>query len=422
MKFHIRSGRRNDLRVGSRHARPLSSRAASGKRAKAAAFIVFGMFTVFGFAFSYFFLVRPVKNLIAARSWVETPCTILSANVKSHSSSDGTTYSVDITYEYRFGNRTYTSDRYNFMGGSSSGRSGKQEVVDRYRKAKNPVCYVDPHNPQSAVLVRKVQPVMLWGLFPVIFILVGVAGVTATLRGRRKPVSASAGKDTAADWLPETRTAVPGNVYAAPIAAGGPVVLKAKHSRASKVVFLVIFAVLWNGIVSIPVTQVVKSFQRGRPEWGLTLFISIFVLVGLAVIVAVVHQFLAMFNPKTQLTLNSASIPLGGAGYLKWEILGAVNRISELIITLTAREECRYRRGTKTYTDKNTFFTFEIARTTEPVQMAFGEIAFAIPSDTMHSFEATNNKIIWSLHVKGDIKRWPDLDDQFDITITPAES
>lgn len=78
MKFHIRSGRRNDLRVGSRHARPLSSRAASGKRAKAAAFIVFGMFTVFGFAFSYFFLVRPVKNLIAARSWVETPCTILS--------------------------------------------------------------------------------------------------------------------------------------------------------------------------------------------------------------------------------------------------------------------------------------------------------------------------------------------------------
>ena len=149
---------------------------------------------------------------------------------------------------------------------------------------------------------------------------------------------------------------------------------------------------------------------------------SIFVLVGIGTIIGVIYQFLALFNPKTKLTLSSANIPLGSMAHLKWEIIGAVNRVSELVITLNGREECRYRRGTKTYTDKNTFFTFEIASMADPSQMSFGEVGFAIPAETMHSFEADNNKIIWSLNVKGDIKRWPDISDAFDITITPQQA
>jgi hypothetical protein len=38
----------------------------------------------------------------------------------------------------------------------------------------------------------------------------------------------------------------------------------------------------------------------------------------------------------------------------------------------------------------------------------------------MHSFSANNNKIIWTLTVKGEISRWPDVDESFDVTVSPA--
>jgi hypothetical protein len=37
----------------------------------------------------------------------------------------------------------------------------------------------------------------------------------------------------------------------------------------------------------------------------------------------------------------------------------------------------------------------------------------------MHSFSATHNQIVWTLEVKGEIQRWPDVDDAFPITILP---
>ncbi len=423
MKFRIGSRRRglDGSWPESDDGRPLASKAERKKRGKFFACIFFSIFAIAGLAGTFFILVLPVRNVIAARSWVETPCTVLSAQVKSHSDSDGTTYRVDISYRYEFNSKTFTSDRYGFMGGSSSGRSGKQAVVDKYRKAKNPICFVNPDDPEQAVLVRGFRLTMLFGFIPLIFLAVGVGGIVGTTRkSKRRIISKGA---HAAKWLPETKTAcLDDNIYAAAGAdSAGPVILRAKSSRLAKLLFLIIFAAIWNGVVSVFVVNIVRGFQQGRPQWGVALFISIFVLVGLGVIIGVIHQLLALFNPKAKLTLSLARIPLGSTAHLTWEILGRVNRISELVITLQAREECRYRRGTKTYTDKNTFFTFQLAQTTNPAQMSYGEIGFAVPAETMHSFAADNNKIIWSLNVAGDIERWPDIKDEFDITITPRQ-
>ncbi len=426
MKFRTGSkrGSLDGLWPKSDDGRPLASKAGRNKRGKFVAYVFFSIFAVAGLVFSFFFLVLPIKNVIAARSWVETPCRVLSAQVKSHSDSDGTTYRVDISYRYEFNGKTFTSDRYNFMRFSSSGRSGKQAVVDKYRKAKNPVCFVNPDNPEQAVLVRGFQPMMLFGLIPLVFVAVGIGGIVGTTRkSKRRIISKGARAAGGAEWLPETKTARPDdNIYAAGGAdSAGPIILRAKSSRLAKLLVLIIFAAIWNGVVSVFVVDIVRGFLKGRPQWGMALFISIFVLAGLGAIIAVIHQFLALFNPKTKLTLSLARIPLGSTAYITWEILGRVNRVSELVITLQAREECRYRRGTKTYTDKNTFFTFQLAQTTNPAEMSHGEIGFAIPAETMHSFTADNNKIIWSLNVAGDIKRWPDIKDEFDITIIPQQ-
>jgi hypothetical protein len=150
--------------------------------------IVFGLIvTAIGLWLSYILLVRPLMLSREAQSWVETPCKVISAKVGSHASHgskghSSTTYSIDIIYEYAFNGKRYRTDSYDFISKSSSGYNGKKEVVDRYLAMKNPVCFVDPKDPTSAVLVRDVTFANAVGLVPLIFV---AAGITVAIKARR---------------------------------------------------------------------------------------------------------------------------------------------------------------------------------------------------------------------------------------------
>ena len=48
-----------------------------------------------------------------------------------------------------------------------------------------------------------------------------------------------------------------------------------------------------------------------------------------------------------------------------------------------------------------------------------GESTIAVPRDTMHSFEAKHNKVVWELRVHADIRRWPDVREEFRFTVLP---
>ncbi len=200
----------------------------------------------------------------------------------------------------------------------------------------------------------------------------------------------------------------------------GPHVLKPKHTPAGKLIGAIVFALFWNGIVSIFVAQVVQGFRTGHPSWLTTIFMVPFVLIGVGVVGLVVYQFLAMFNPRPTLELSSTMIPLGGAAELRWRLSGNIHRIGSFVVTLRGRESATYRRGTKTHTDTNTFYEMELYRTSNALDIASGQVGFVMPDDTMHSFEAENNKIVWSLDVHGDIERWPDVKESFTIAVLPA--
>ncbi len=79
-------------------------------------------------------------------------------------------------------------------------------------------------------------------------------------------------------------------------------------------------------------------------------------------------------------------------------------------------------KGTSTYTDRNTFHETELYRTSDPTEIASGQVGFIMPLDTMHSFEAENNKILWLLDLHGGVGGWPDVKKSFQITVTPAAS
>lgn len=384
---------------------------------KFAPMLFFGLFALVGGVLGYFIAVRPLMLWFDARSWPETSCEIVSSSVGSHRSTSGsgssrstsTTYSVDITYRYTVGGREYRSDRYEVMGASSSGRSRKEQVVARYPAGSRAVCYVNPKDPTEALLNRSLSPFLLVGLIPLLFFVVGAGGLVHLLRSALK-----ASRSVAMPGVPTLPVQPP------PVTtAGGPVILKPSASPLGKFIGALLIAAFWNGITSIFVVQVVKSWQRHHPEYFLTLFMIPFVLVGIGLLGFVGAMFLNLFNPRVALAVSSQSVPLGGSLDLRWSFRGAVSRIRHLRIVIEGREQATYRRGTSTSTDKQIFAQLPLVETGDAQQIREGRAQLTIPERLMHTWDGGSNKIVWELQVRGDIPCYPDVSEDFDFTVLP---
>jgi len=362
-----------------------------------------GIFTLIGIG-TFIALTIPMwSKAIASTQWIETPCVILSSGVKSHSGSKGTTYSVSIEYRYSFNGRDYRSDRYNPVPGSSSGYDGKKDIVNRYPQGSTQVCYVNPKNPQEALLKRGFSWGLLLGLFPLPFFVVGVAILISGLRAKSEAPRAS------------TATFEP---RAAPPQTGR---LRAKESPFTRVFVMLFIALFWNGIVSVFLFEVFGGFQRGKPDWGLTLFMVPFVVVGLGLIGNVIWSALALANPRIQLSVeNSEPLEPGGTLKVSWQMNGATRRLERLVIYLEGREEATYRRGTNTTTDTDVFFRQSLADVTGSwMDFQEGNGSLILPSHLMPSFETSHNRIAWSCKAWGKISNWPDVNEEFEITLNP---
>jgi hypothetical protein len=144
-----------------------------GKHPVAAMGCFFSLFLLVGAVLFFFIFIRPVQQIVAAGSWDEAQCVILSSSVASHrGSKGGTTYSIEVEYEYWVDDRRYTSDRYSFAVGSTSGYEGKRKVVEDLPAGKRTVCYVNPSDPADAVLERGMTAQIWLGLLPLIFVAV----------------------------------------------------------------------------------------------------------------------------------------------------------------------------------------------------------------------------------------------------------
>ncbi len=399
----------------------------------------FSIFLLAGLGFLIPFFGIPVWHVVEARAWTPVPCTILHSEVRTHSGEDSDTYSVEVLYSYRWppqpeqsaqaGGREFKSSRYSFMGGSTSGYQGKADVVASLPEGSATTCWVDPADPTNAVLHRGFSGEMWFGLLPLVFVAVGAGGIVFSLVGLRKKRAAAGG----AEWLPTPEVATgdelsgdsaaaafgPGGSTPAFAVAEGPVELKPGTGPIGKFVGITLAALLWNGIVGVFVWKLVEEYRAGSPDGCLTLFLIPFVLVGLLLLVSVPYQFLAMFNPRPVLTLGTAAPRLGETTSLAWRFAGSAGRLRHLKIALEGQEEATYTRGTTTSTDKLVFATLDLVDV-EPPAVASGSIAITVPGDTMHSFSADHNKIVWTLKVAGEIRGWPDVAQHFPLVVRPA--
>ncbi len=398
---------RGSLKAPTRFKKSISSRASS--KGPAGCLVGFFLiFLLFGLGVLVPFFLLPLYQGWSASHWRELPCHVEYIDVRSHSGDDGSTYSVDILYSYEVEGRRYKSSRYSFFEGSDSGYSDKKEFVDAHPAGSDTTCFVNPEDPLDAVVTRGDAGLGWFALVPGVFVLVGAVGTIWALGAVRKKKRKTATSDYGVSFsgtatLPQTT---------------GRQTLRSTMSPVAKLVSGILIALFWNGITGLFVWQMVLAWNRGESAGCLTVFLIPFVLIGLLLLANIPYQFLAMFNPRPELTLDSRQISVGSATGLEWRFQGAARRIKRLRITLEGTEKVTYRRGTNTYHDSNTFATITIVDLTRPQPLETGQATLAVPAGSMHSFSGSNNQVTWLLKLHGEIRGWPDVGEQFEVEVT----
>ena len=133
-------------------------------------------------AFTYFMYLRPLLQSRAAQAWAQVPCRILQNNLVTHQGSKGgVSYDLDVNYTYTFAGRQYASSAYDFTVGSTNNYNWWAAGASRFPAGRPALCYVDPQNPATAVLVGDFDRNPVIWVFTAMFGVPGfiMAGVVA---------------------------------------------------------------------------------------------------------------------------------------------------------------------------------------------------------------------------------------------------
>jgi hypothetical protein len=376
--------------------------------------MIYAVLFVAGMTVLYAFFLDPFRNAIAAYGWTPTPATIYSSKVEPVTDKErkndkgGATvvgYRPEIKYLYRVPGKQQPkrSERVWFIRPTAETQADAQRLVDRYPRDSQQLCYVDPNDEDFAVLERGFQPQLLIAIIPLVFALIGIMGIVSRVLRR---VS-----------RPDPHFA-PMHHY-----AHGTTLTHRGKSGLVPLVVILLFAIAWNSIISFLVREVIKNWREGLPGchgWFLTIFSIPFVLIGLVLLALPFYFFLKLFNPRATLTLNPAELTVGGAAELTWRFSGRHDRLHRLRISLEGREEATYQSAEDTATAREVFMTLSLIDTTSRQEIRAGKVRVTVPENAIPTFSAPHNRIAWAIHVCGEIRRWPDVDEDFEFNVLPA--
>jgi len=378
----------------------------------------FGVFAVGGLAMLLGFIGPRALDWVAMRGWVETPAEVIWSRVRSHSGDDGTTYSVDIFYRYEFDGEEHRSNRWSVIGGSSSGRGAKREVVAAHPPGTALSCWVDPEEPWRAVVKRGIGWWGLMILFPLPFLAVGFGGLWYTFfRRGGKEAGARGAKARRVDERGGRGALGVGSIDQAPRGAVERRPRSGLGKRWARFGGVLFGALFWNGITGVFVGIAWKSWQRGEVEWFLTLFMIPFVLIGAALILSIPYAFLAIFSPLYALSLPGQSLAPGERGRLNWRRTGGGGRPRRLRLWLVGEEKASYRRGTDRVTATSVFHEELLFETDRPQLMPSGSCDLPIPSEGVPSFHGEHNEIRWLVRLRAEVPWRPDVHDEHEIEV-----
>lgn len=144
------------------------------------------VFLVLGALGTYVIAVLPIVHALEGRSWVRTPCRVIDCAVRRHRGKFGPSYSVDIVYEYEADGHTYRSDRWDFFPSIPGiSHDAAADVARQHPPGRMLACYVNPLDPDQAVLDRRIRSGFPRILLPLAFLTAGLAALYALVRRRQ---------------------------------------------------------------------------------------------------------------------------------------------------------------------------------------------------------------------------------------------
>jgi hypothetical protein len=347
-------------------------------------FLIFLLVGLGGFSLMF---VLPVYRMMAARNWLPTECTILSSSVGQHSGGKGgSTYSVDVEYRYDYEGRTYTSKRYDAGPmGSSSGRDSKAVIVARYPAGSRSTCYVDPRQPEVAILNRGWPVDIFYGCIPLVFAVVGATGMSFAFRAGRRAkeaarlLEANPGKFwmVRKDW------------------ADGRV----KSTERAGLLLMWIMAVPFSVAGTLMLVYLPGEIAKGGSK-ALYLFIIAFPLAGLGLLIAAVWMTMR-WHKFGDSVFEMLTTPGAVGGSLAGTIrLGRpAQELGETLLKLSCVNRITTGSGKNSQTSETVLWDDE-----ERLQhSADGHlpVLFAIPADARETDTSnSNNSIIWRLEAR----------------------
>jgi hypothetical protein len=183
--------------------------------------------------------------------------------------------------------------------------------------------------------------------------------------------------------------------------------------------------IIWNTLVVLFVYRVYQQHVSGDPSrWLLTWLIVPFVLAGGWTLVALVRQILLeIIIGTTRVEVSAHPFYPGGT------FQGFVSQTGRLHVRwfqvqVVCEEQAIYQQGTDTRRTSSRVYratTFSQRKFDITPQQAFEAVFdFTIPETAMHSFVSGHNGVIWTIVVRGRMRRWGDFERRFPIYVYPV--
>lgn len=168
--------------------------------------MLFGLpFAAVGIGFLCLSIIPSLWEWQAMQGWQATNAKVLTAELKTNRSDDGTTWEATARYQYSYNNQPYTGTRVGIMSGSDNIGSWHQDHSRQLKKHRNnnsPITiYIDPANPSESIIDRNLRWSML--AFKSVFALIfGGVGIGLMIFGIRSKTAENPEKlSTDEPWL-----------------------------------------------------------------------------------------------------------------------------------------------------------------------------------------------------------------------------
>lgn len=172
------------------------------------------------------------------------------------------------------------------------------------------------------------------------------------------------------------------------------------------------------------VFQLVGKWNRGGVfQWFETLFLAPFILVGIGLIVAVLlaglKWIVAGLTGQVEVEISTHPLSLGETVRIHVNQSGQFP-LGSVVLVLLCTEEATYVAGTSKSTATRVVVRHPISQPDENPNGGSLPLSteFTVPADAMHSFDAPNNKIHWTIRVIGRVLGVLPFSSNYRLTVT----